>query len=182
MRTCPQTESQSVMQHGLSVAERYKDLMLALEGKEHQYKWRMPNWDLDLTKYALDNQCDPEVAFRYHKYHDCGKPYCLEYDDQGRRHFPSHSEVSHQIFSKMFPDDKIGQGLVLHDMDVHLAKSADVGHIASLTYAPTLVLTTLAEVHANADMFGGIESTSFKIKWKQVNKRGRQILQQHKLN
>jgi len=31
-------------------------------------------------------------------------------------------------------------------------------------------------VHANASMFGGIESTSFKIKFKQISKRGKQIL------
>jgi hypothetical protein len=34
----------------------------------------------------------------------------------------------------------------------------------------------LCEIHANADMFGGINSTSFKIKFKQINKRGKAII------
>ena len=40
----------------------------------------------------------------------------------------------------------------------------------------SLLITGLSEIHANANMFGGIESTSFKIKYKQINSRGKQIL------
>ncbi len=40
----------------------------------------------------------------------------------------------------------------------------------------TLLITALAECHANADMFGGMDSTSFKIKWKKIDKLGRQLL------
>lgn len=46
---------------------------------------------------------------------------------------------------------------------------------AGRPHAVALLLTGLAEVHANASMFGGIESTSFKIKWKNLDKRGRAI-------
>jgi hypothetical protein len=38
------------------------------------------------------------------------------------------------------------------------------------------LLTSLCELHSNASMFGGIESTSFKIKYKQLDKRGNQVL------
>jgi hypothetical protein len=31
-------------------------------------------------------------------------------------------------------------------------------------------------ITSNASMFGGIESTSFKIKYKQLDKRGNQVL------
>lgn len=40
----------------------------------------------------------------------------------------------------------------------------------------TLLVTSLCEIHANADMFGGIESSSFKIKFKQLDRRGNQII------
>jgi len=62
------------------------------------------------------------------------------------------------------------------DMDVHLLKDAGVDGFSSRPEAATLLLTALAEIHSNAEMFGGIESTSFKIKWKQLNRRGKKIL------
>jgi peptidyl-tRNA hydrolase len=36
-------------------------------------------------------------------------------------------------------------------------------------------LAGLAEVHSNAKMFGGLASDSFKIKWSQINKRGKAV-------
>jgi hypothetical protein len=45
--------------------------------------------------------------------------------------------------------------------------------------AITLLIAALAEVHSNASLFGGIESTSFKIKWKTIDKRGRQICKRY---
>lgn len=38
-----------------------------------------------------------------------------------------------------------------------------------------LLLTSLAEIHANAEMFGGVESTSFKSKYKQIDRRGKKF-------
>jgi len=61
------------------------------------------------------------------------------------------------------------------DMDIHLLKDVGVNDFAQKEEAATLLLTGLAEIHSNAEMFGGIESTSFKIKWKQINKRGKKI-------
>jgi hypothetical protein len=46
----------------------------------------------------------------------------------------------------------------------------------SLQTVLTLLVTSLCELHSNASMFGGIESTSFKIKYKQLDKRGNQVL------
>lgn len=61
-------------------------------------------------------------------------------------------------------------------MDMHLLKSDNVEPFARRAEAATLLLTSLAEIHANASMFGGIESTSFKIKYKHIAKRGKQII------
>jgi len=60
-------------------------------------------------------------------------------------------------------------------MNIHLLKDVDIQSFCDNEYAATLLLTGLAEIHANADMFGGIESTSFKMKWKQINRRGKKI-------
>lgn len=40
----------------------------------------------------------------------------------------------------------------------------------------TLLVVAFAELHANAEMFGGTNNTSFKIKFKQLDKRGKQLL------
>lgn len=63
------------------------------------------------------------------------------------------------------------------DMDAHLLKADGLAEFASRPQAIPLLLTALAEIHANAAMFGGLDSTSFKIKWKHLNKRGRQVLE-----
>jgi hypothetical protein len=39
------------------------------------------------------------------------------------------------------------------------------------------LLTGLCEIHSNARMFGGIESTGFKIKWKHLDKMGKRIIE-----
>ena len=54
-------------------------------------------------------------------------------------------------------------------------KAEDVIGFCSQQEAPTLLLTGLAEIHANAGMFGGVASVSFKIKWKQLDRRGQAI-------
>lgn len=46
----------------------------------------------------------------------------------------------------------------------------------SLKTRMTLLVTALAELHSNAAMFGGIESTSFKIKWKKLDKLGKKLI------
>lgn len=58
-------------------------------------------------------------------------------------------------------------------MDFHTL-SADVILAQGLSRKDvcTLMLTALAELHSNANMFGGIESTSFIIKWKKLQKLG----------
>jgi hypothetical protein len=36
----------------------------------------------------------------------------------------------------------------------------------------SLLITSLAEIHANAELFGGVDSVSFKSKYKQIDRRG----------
>jgi hypothetical protein len=54
-------------------------------------------------------------------------------------------------------------------------KAVEIDEFIKHPEAITLLLAGLAEVHSNAKMFGGIDSESFKIKWSQINKRGKAI-------
>lgn len=106
---------------------------------------------------------------------NAGKPFCRTVDAEERQHFPNHAEVSSNIWLGIGGDAVVGE-LIVRDMDVHLLKDERVQTFVQLPHARALLLTALSEIHANASMFGGLESTSFKIKWKHVDKRGRAIL------
>lgn len=180
MSECEQTKGQSVLQHGQSVKNYLFDLINHLrEGSSLKYEWKLPDWVLENKDLILSSLPDDETLELYTIYHDCGKPFCLEIDSEGRRHFPNHAEVSYQYFNQVF-NNPVAAELILHDMDIHLLKSDGVVEFCKNHYALTLLLTGLAELHSNAQMFGGLDSTSFKIKWKCINQRGKQIINQLK--
>lgn len=106
---------------------------------------------------------------------NCGKPSCLTVDADGRRHFPDHAAVSARVWRDAGGCEEVAT-LIEQDMDVHLLKAEGVEEFASRPHAIALLLTGLAEVHANASMFGGIESVSFKIKAKHLSKQGKRIV------
>jgi len=101
--------------------------------------------------------------------------YCLQIDDKGKRHFPNHAEISYNIFLQYFNNNEAAE-LIRRDMDIHLLKADGIKEFASRPYAITLLITGLSEIHANCKMFGGTESTNFKIKWKVITSRGKQII------
>lgn len=50
MKTCKQTESQSVLEHGFSVKNYLFDLLDHLEnGKPLKYQWKIPDWLLSMN-------------------------------------------------------------------------------------------------------------------------------------
>jgi hypothetical protein len=176
MSTCEQTTGLSILQHGESVRDHLFDLLSHLRtNSELQNEWKFPDWLLDNQDLILSNLPDDQTLNLYTVYHDIGKPFCLTIDQDGRRHFPDHAQKSYEIFSNVF-DNEVAADLILHDMDVHLLKADGVEEFAKSTNSLTLLLVGLSEIHANAKMFGGIESTSFKIKWKSLNQRGKQII------
>lgn len=168
MSSCCQTPGQTILQHGEAVAARYKDLI-----GDRRLDWRLPDWfDLD---FLLPLCPLPEVMEEYHIYHDCGKPFCRTIDADGKQHFPDHARISASIWRVHGGDPLIAE-FIEHDMDFHIMKPADAAEYKRLDLAPALLLTALAELHANASMFGGLESTSFKIKWKNLNKLGNRLI------
>ncbi len=177
MISCEQTKGMSVLEHGKSVKEYLFDLLNHLRNKTPlKYEWRLPQWIHDNSEYLLSKLPDDKTLSLYTTYHDCGKPFCLEIDNDNKRHFPNHSEKSYEIFKQIFKNE-IAAELIKHDMDIHLLKSDGVEEFCKNKNAITLLLSGLAEIHSNARMFGGVESTSFKIKLKSITQRGKQILQ-----
>jgi hypothetical protein len=174
MRNCEQMPGLSVLDHGLMVSEYYQDLVAHLRtGAPLRFTWRLPDWTADPR--ILEGLPSDEVMGEYHVFHDCGKPQALVVAEDGRRHFPDHARVSRETWLCMGGSAEVAD-LIGMDMDAHLLKDEGVPEFAGRPQARALLLTALAEVHANATMFGGIESVSFKMKWKHLDKRGRAVL------
>lgn len=66
--------------------------------------------------------------------------------------------------------------LIRGDMRAHLLNADTIDTFCAEPLAATWILTAFAELHSNAQMFGGIESTSFKIKLKKLSKFSKRIL------
>ena len=177
MESCEQTKGVSTLQHGISVKNYLFDLLNHLrDNVPLKYEWKLPEWVMDNKEFILANIADDKTIGLYAEYHDCGKWACLEVDNDGKRHFPNHAEKSYEIFKQIFKND-VAAELIRHDMDIHTLKADGVEKFCKNPHAITLLLTGLSEIHSNSTMFGGIESTSFKIKLKSITQRGKQILQ-----
>lgn len=172
MKNCPQTETQSVYQHGLSV----KDYTFDLIEDQSKFLWKLPDWFAQYKNQIVKSLYPKDMIAEYTTFHDCGKPYCLSIDLEGKRHFPNHCQVSYDTWLSLGGDEKIAK-LILNDMKMHTIKAVEVDEFITYPEAITLLIVSLAEVHSNAAMFGGIDSVSFKIKWNQINKRGKAICQ-----
>ncbi|MBB4861243.1 hypothetical protein HNP46_000054 [Pseudomonas nitritireducens] len=173
MQATEQAKGQSVLEHGHSVRRYYQDLRAhVLEGTPLQYEWKIPDWARD--KGLWERVVDDQDATLYQVWHDCGKPYCRVVDEEGRAHFPDHARVSGETWRRVGGSEQVARLMEL-DMDIHLLKADDLQEFASRPEAATLLLTGLCEVHSNASMFGGLDSTSFKAKWKHLDRRGKQL-------
>lgn len=174
MQHCPQTDTQSVYQHGVSVKEHTFTLIQMLQSGEIQNGWILPNWFSQYRQQILARLLPLDIIEEYTIYHDCSKPYCIHYDSNGKKHFPNHAELSFQKWLEV-GGNKEAALLMKMDMDVHLLKDKDIEEFCERKQAITLLLVGLAEIHSNSSMFGGLDSVSFKIKYKQINKRGTAI-------
>lgn len=174
MQQCPQTETQSVYQHGVSVRNHLFELIDFLETGKIGDGWKLPDWIKNYQFQIKSCLLSKDIIETYAVFHDCGKPYCLTIDAEGKRHFPNHAQVSAQTWMRVDGDKQIAK-LIEMDMIIHTIKADQLDDFVRHPEAITLLLTGLAEVHSNAKMFGGIESDSFKIKWNQINRRGKAI-------
>lgn len=168
MKSCQQNEEQTIYDHGVSVQEHFIRLYNNdLEG------FRVPNWLIQYKNRFHEKLMPYEICLDYTLFHDCGKPRCLQIVD-GKRHFPNHANISADLWRSLGGEEEIAS-LIQMDMDIHTLKAENICEFASRKQAITLLIAGLAEIHSNAKMFGGIESTSFKIKWKKIDKLGQKI-------
>lgn len=180
MLHCEQTVGQSVYQHGRSVCEHLAQLIDYLKGNCELTDWRLPSWLESHKDEILVNLHDEETLQLYTLFHDCGKPFCIHIDQEtGRSHFPNHADVSRYIWCHVGGSEVVGR-LIANDMLIHTGTSDEIsrklGTELSVKDSVSILLTSLAEIHSNAKMFGSIEAINFKMKLKTVERRGRQIV------
>ena len=166
---------QTILMHGISVWFKFKKLYNYLQYSNTDYAYPLPFWINEhkqnilpiLEKHIKDIQI-------YLIYHDCGKPFCLSEDDKGQ-HFTNHSAMSKKTFLQYSHNQFIAT-LISNDMLCHTTKAKDYENIINTPNIEILLCSALAELHSNALMFGGFQSDSFKIKFKNLSKLGSRIL------
>lgn len=173
MLTCEQSPGFSVYQHGVSVSKFFFDLISDVPSNQ----WKLPDWFTLHKKELVKNSHPEEIYSKYLLFHDCGKPYCHTIEGD-KVHFPNHAEVSGDIWEAVGGNPIVGK-LIRNDMVLHTANAEEINDKLqnewSIQDACTLLLAAFSEIHSNASMFGGQDSVSFKMKWKQLDRRGKQL-------
>ena len=131
----------------------------------------MATYQAELAQVAQEHGA---LLRQYLAWHDCGKPFCLTYDEAGRPHFPGHAAVSARVWVDGGGSVRAA-GLMAQDMDLHVLRAEEAEDFARRPDAALLLLAGVASLHANAADFGGTESDSFKIKFKRLSSRGQRI-------
>lgn len=176
MESTFQFKTQTIFEHGMSVNRYYHDLLYNLNNRKDSLpipELLYLEWD-KIKPLVYSNG----IMNVYQIYHDCGKPYCEVLDSEGRKHFPGHSEKSYQVFKDAFnyiPNEMLEtvSNLIRYDMVFHEKPLNEIENFISKNdkrFLVSLYLTNLAELYSNAQMFGGYDSTSFKIKYKKLEK------------
>ncbi len=176
MRGCMQFRTQNTLEHGEAVWAKYQALQAAAAEGALPEGWRAPKWwSVEAAQRLASAQPDPGLMSNYLRYHDCGKPLCRQVDEQGRAHFPDHARASAELWASIggHPDEV---WLMANDMLLHAGLAQECEPLKGHRLMPALMFAALAELHANAEMFGGPQTDSFKAKAKQLERRTTQML------
>lgn len=174
MKKIEQTKGETIFEHGLSVRDHLTDLISYLKGEETLSGWKIPDW-LDQYKELILSKLLPEdILEEYAILHDCGKIFVKYIDENGKVHFPDHAKKSKEVYLESGGNQQVAE-LIGMDMIIHTIKSIDLPEFCQRKECISLLLSGLAEIHSNAELFGGTSSDSFKIKFKQIDKRGKAI-------
>ncbi len=175
MRKCYQFKDQNIYEHGLSVWEYMQDLLEHLWNETPLEKeWKIPTWLYEYKWNILENILPTHIIEEYCIFHDNGKFLTKSIDNNGKIHFHNHAEASYNQWL-LCGGNEIAAKCMKLDMIIHTMKDSDIDEFIKNRESITLILSGLAEIHSNAAMFGGMESTNFKIKWKQIDRRGKAI-------
>lgn len=157
MKVTPQGTS-NVWQHGKDCCDML-DRILA--GEKLTRMDRIPWLEDAIASFpsALSNDIHTYLLF-----HDIGK--VTTYDGHG--HYPDHAAESAKIWRRIDDREHIARWMEL-DMVMHSGTREEA---QALCDRHILRLTALAECYSNAEMFGGFESDSFKIKLKKLIRNG----------
>lgn len=174
MKDTEQAPGQNIIQHGLKVFQYTNKLL------NQDYEGiTLPQWWDEFKEQIYSDLHDFKSIKHYTTFHDMGKPFCLEIDDEGKRHFPKHAQISKDTWLKLFPEKKDIARLIEHDMVFHAMSAKEILSLGlSRKDMNTLMLVSLAELHSNAETFysnEGTSSTWFKIKFKKWNKIAKRI-------
>lgn len=172
MHNCWQSESLgiSVLDHGIMVWDWFLSIMLYYSHVRLPKNFLESIESVDILYTSV--HCFSDVK-KYCIYHDCGKPYCETVDEEGKRHFPGHADMSCMTYRSVFPKESpLVSELIRLDMVMHTEGAEKIEEMGiDQQTMNTLLLVGFAELNANATLFGGYESTSFKIKFKKLTRR-----------
>ena len=165
MSAFEQTQGMNMLEHGQRVHDSYVQLWGGLTASEFELdEPGLQAWFDRIRDTMSETLLSPDDLRAYHVYHDCGKHLVLCTDETGRRHFPDHAAASAVQYQAIFPSHHRTRDLIAHDMDFHTIRGDDLRVLWTHPLAATLYLTAWAEIRANATMFGGFQSESYKIK------------------
>jgi len=166
-----QTEGLNLYQHGQQVWHYFKRLLdNDCEGM------KIPKWYINHSDFIHQNLYPRDMIETYAIWHDIGKTETLQIGEDGRRRFPGHAEASKRIWLELEGDPEIAELMGL-DMIFHTESAEQILERGlDNRILCTLMLSALSELHANAEMFGGIQSESFCIKYKKLEQRAKKIL------
>lgn len=166
-----QMEGLNLLQHGQQVWHYYERL---LNGDHEGMK--IPDWYTQHQEFISQNLYPRDIIEIYTVWHDIGKTETVQVGEDGRKRFPGHAEASERIWLSLGGDPEIATLMGL-DMIFHTESAEQIlQRNLEAKVLCTLMLAALAELHANAEMFGGITSESFCIKFKKLRQRARKIL------
>ena len=169
-----QANGLNILEHGKQVWYYYQKLL-----KDDIEDMKIPKWYIQYKEEIHINLHTKEDIEIYTTYHDCGKARSLYFDELGRKHFHNHAYESSQIWLTLGGKQHIAQLMEL-DMIFHTETYEQIvnRNLDNKTIC-TLLLSALSELHANANMFGGIKSESFCIKYKKLESRAKKTLKHY---
>lgn len=182
MESVWQFPNQNLKQHGESVYSHTKQLIL---GDFTDFK--LPEWFIQNHHFIINNLHSWNVIKTYNELHDIGKPKCLTIDELGRKHFFNHAQVSKEVFLACFSDKLIEAELIGLDMLLHTSNWEAIEALnLDIKTLCTLLITAFSEIHSNAkaanqeNNLNPLDTISFKIKYKKLDRIGKRIVEKIK--